>query len=176
MREPEPQIIGRAKRGDTAAFEELVRACQGDVYRLALHLVRNPAVAEDVTQEAFLHAYRSLGRFRGQSSFSTWLYRITRNCAVDAIRRSARQRRLTEEVSPPLPVPDPSLRAAISSAIDALPTRLREAFVLIEMFGLSYRETAAVLGVNPGTLKSRMHRTRRLLIEALGEEESVDEV
>lgn len=176
MREPEPQIVGRAKRGDPAAFEELVRACQGDVYRLALHLVRNPALAEDVTQEAFLHAYSSLRRFRGQSSFSTWLYRITRNCAVDAIRRSARQRRLTQELTPPSPIPDPSLRAAISSAIDSLPSDLREAFVLIEVFGLSYREAATVLGVVAGTLKSRMHRTRRLLVEALGDEEGVDEV
>ena len=176
MREPEPQMVGRARRGDIAAFEELVRACQADVYRLALHLVRNPTVAEDVTQEAFLHAYRSLRSFRGQSKFSTWLYRITRNCAVDAIRRSARQRRLAQEVSPPAPVPDSSLRAAISGAIDSLPTELREAFVLIEVFGLSYQETAAVLGVIPGTLKSRMHRTRRLLMEALGEEEGADEV
>jgi RNA polymerase sigma-70 factor (ECF subfamily) len=176
VREPEPQIVGRARRGDAAAFEELVRACQGGVYRLALHLVRSPAVAEDVTQETFLHAYRSLKRFRGQSAFSTWLYRITRNCAVDAVRRSARQRRLAQEVAQPSPVPDPSLRVALSSAIDSLPRELREAFVLIEVFGLSYRETATVLGVVPGTLKSRMHRTRRLLIEALGEEETADEI
>jgi RNA polymerase sigma-70 factor, ECF subfamily len=176
VREPEPQIVGRARRGDAAAFEELVRACQGDVYRLALHLVRNPAVAEDVTQETFLHAYRSLRRFRGQSTFSTWLYRITRNCAVDAIRRSARQRRLTQEIAPPSSIPDPSLRAALSSAIDSLPPDLREAFVLIEVFGLSYRETATVLGVVTGTLKSRMHRTRRLLVEALAEEEGADEM
>jgi RNA polymerase sigma-70 factor, ECF subfamily len=175
VREPEPDTVQRARAGDLAAFEELVRTHQADVYRLALHLVRDPETAEDVTQEAFVHAFRSLRRFRGTAKFSTWLYRIARNCAVDAIRRRDRRRRLERGGMEPEPVPDPSLRAALDSAIDALPTELREAFVVIEIHGLSYREAAGVLGVLPGTLKSRMHRTRRLLMEALGEERA-DEV
>jgi RNA polymerase sigma-70 factor, ECF subfamily len=137
--------------------------------------VRDPETAEDVTQEAFVHAFRSLPRFRGTAKFSTWLYRIARNSAVDAIRRRERRRRLERELGEPEPVPDPSLRAALTSAIDALPQDLREAFVVIEIHGLSYREAARVLGVLPGTLKSRMHRTRRLLMDALGEERA-DEV
>jgi RNA polymerase sigma-70 factor (ECF subfamily) len=157
------------------AFEDLVRAHQGDVYRLALHLVRDRETAEDVTQEAFVHAFRSLPRFRGTAKFSTWLYRIARNCAVDAIRKRDRRKRQEREVAEPEPVADASLRAALGHAIDALPRDLREAFVVIEVFGLSYREAAAVLGVLPGTLKSRMHRTRRLLMNALGEERA-DEV
>ena len=157
------------------AFEDLVRAHQGDVYRLALHLVRDPETAEDVTQEAFVHAFRSLPRFRGTAKFSTWLYRIARNCAVDAIRKRDRRKRLERGLAEPEPVADASLRAALGHAIDALPRDLREAFVVIEVFGLSYREAAAVLGVLPGTLKSRMHRTRRLLMTALGEERA-DEV
>jgi RNA polymerase sigma-70 factor (ECF subfamily) len=157
------------------AFEELVRAHQADVYRLALHLVRDRETAEDVTQEAFVHAFRSLPRFRGTAKFSTWLYRIARNSAVDAIRRRDRRRRLERGVTPEEPVPDPSLRVALADAIDALPPELREGFVLIEVFGLSYSEAAGVLSVLPGTLKSRMHRTRRLLMEALGEERA-DEV
>jgi RNA polymerase sigma-70 factor (ECF subfamily) len=176
VREPEPETVRRARAGDPVAFEELVRGHQADVYRLALHLVRDRQTAEDVTQEAFLHAYRSLRWFRGQSRFSTWLYRITRNCAVDAIRRRERQRRLAERVAGDQPVADPSLRAALSSALDGLPAELREGFVLIEMFGLSYREAAQVLGVFPGTLKSRMHRTRRLLIDALEAREDADEM
>jgi RNA polymerase sigma-70 factor, ECF subfamily len=145
------------------------------VYRLALHLVRDPETAQDVTQEAFVHAFRSLPRFRGTAKFSTWLYRIARNCAVDAIRKRDRRKRLEREATEPEPVADASLRAALGQAIDALPRDLREAFVVIEIFGLSYREAAGVLGVLPGTLKSRMHRTRRLLMEALGEERA-DEV
>ncbi|MGH2682698.1 MAG: RNA polymerase sigma factor [Actinomycetota bacterium] len=176
MREPEPETIRRARAGDPAAFEELVRGHQGDVYRLALHLVRDRQTAEDVTQEAFLNAYKSLHRFRGQARFSTWLYRITRNCAVDAIRRRERQRRVAERAAEEGVEADSSLRAALSMALEGLPPELREGFVLIEVFGLSYREAAQVLGVVPGTLKSRMHRTRRLLIEALEAREDAGEV
>src|SRR5688500_3067340 len=99
MREPEPEVVARALRGDPGAFEELVRAHQGDVYRVVLRLVRDRQLAEDVTQEAFIRAYRNLGAFRGGSRCSTWLLRIARNAAVDAIRRSARQRRLAERAA-----------------------------------------------------------------------------
>jgi RNA polymerase sigma-70 factor (ECF subfamily) len=148
-----------------------VRSHQADVYRLALQLVRDPPTAEDVTQEAFLHAYRALRRFRGQSKFSTWLFRITRNCAVDAIRRRERLRRMDREALPDEEEvrPDPSLRAALERAIEDLPTDLREPFVLIEVLGLSYAEASAVLAVVPGTLKSRMHRARRLLVAGIEE-------
>jgi RNA polymerase sigma factor (sigma-70 family) len=170
LREPEPETVARARAGDLGAFEELVRSHQADVYRLALKLVRDPPTAEDVTQEAFLHAYRSLRRFRGQAKFSTWLFRITRNCAVDAIRRRERLRRTDREAIPEQAThPDPSLRAALDRAIASLPQELREPFVLIEVMGLSYREAGAVLSVVPGTLKSRMHRARRLLIAAIEE-------
>jgi RNA polymerase sigma-70 factor, ECF subfamily len=152
------------------AFEDLVRAHQADVYRLALRLVRDPPTAEDVTQEAFLHAYRALRRFRGQAKFSTWLFRITRNCAVDAIRRRERLRRMDREALVAEEVEtDLSLRAALDRAVDALPRDLREPFVLIEVLGLSYAEAGAVLSVVSGTLKSRMHRARRRLIEAMEE-------
>ena len=146
------------------------------MYRLALRLVRDRPTAEDVTQEAFIHAYRSLGRFRGRSKFSTWLFRITRNCAVDAIRRRERQRRRDRAAAPePEVAADPSLRASIDQAIERLPGDLREAFVLIEVMGLSYREAGVVLGVLSGTLKSRMHRARHLLVAEL-EEAGADEV
>jgi RNA polymerase sigma-70 factor, ECF subfamily len=145
---------------------------------MALQLVRDPPTAEDVTQEAFIHAYRALRRFRGQSKFSTWLFRITRNCAVDAIRRRERLRRLDREAVAGREEEDrtdPSLRASLERAIEALPRELREAFVLIEVLGLSYAEASAVLSVVTGTLKSRMYRARRLLIEAI-EEVDADEV
>ncbi|MGH2740640.1 MAG: RNA polymerase sigma factor [Actinomycetota bacterium] len=176
MREPEPEIVRRAREGDLGAFEELVRLYQGEVYRLALHLVRDRELAEDVAQDAFIAAFRSLRSFRGRSKFSTWLFRITRNCSVDAIRKASRQRRLVEQVEVEPPAPDAALRAALREAIDGLPAELREAFVLIEVFGFSYREASDVLGVPGGTVKSRMHRARRLLVDELGEAEGADEV
>lgn len=176
MREPEPDIVGRARAGDLDAFEELVRSHQGHVYRLALHLVRDRQTAEDVTQEAFLLAFRSLPRFRGGSKFSTWLYRIARNCAVDAIRRRERRKRLERTVSDQPDAADPSLRAAVEAAVGGLPPELRESFVVIEVFGLTYAEASTVLGVLPGTLKSRMHRARRLLMAALDERSATGEV
>jgi RNA polymerase sigma-70 factor, ECF subfamily len=169
--------VRRARGGDRVAFEDLVRAHQADVYRLALHLVRDPPTAEDVTQEAFVHAYRSLRRFRGGSKFSTWLFRITRNCAVDAIRR--RERRRTYELAaqePEAPVEEPSLRLALEQAIGSLAPDVREPFVLIEVLGLSYEEAAVVLGIPRGTIKSRMHRARKALVEALEGGEQTGEV
>jgi RNA polymerase sigma-70 factor, ECF subfamily len=145
------------------------------VYRLALQLVRDPPTAEDVTQEAFIHAFRSLRRFRGQAKFSTWLFRITRNCAVDAIRRRERLRRMDREAVAEEEIrPDPSLRAALERAIEGLPRDLREPFVLIEVMGLTYAEASTILSVLPGTLKSRMHRARRTLVAAI-EEVDADE-
>ena len=170
-------MVRRARGGDLAAFEALVRSHQADVYRLALHLVRDAPTAEDVTQEAFVHAYRSLRRFRGSSKFSTWLFRITRNCAVDAIRRRERRRTYEQAVMEPEgTVEEPALRLALEQAIEALAPELREPFVLIEVLGLSYDEAAAVLGAPTGTLKSRMHRARRLLVEALEGKEETGEV
>lgn len=176
MREPEPEVVARAREGDLGAFEELVRTCQGQVYRFALHILRDRQLAQDVTQEAFLRAYRSLPRFRGDAKFTTWLYRIARNAAVDATRRSAHQRRLAERAPGPVEEGDPSLRVALAGAIEALPERLREPFVLIEVMGLTYREAGKVLGVLPGTLKSRMHAARRDLMRALEGEERAGEV
>lgn len=174
MWEPDPQLIERARRGNAGAFEEIVRGHLPDVYRLALRLMRNPHSAEDVTQEAFVRAFQHLRTFRGRSKFSTWLLRITRNCAVDAIRRGVRQESLASR-APQLPSPDLVTRMDLDAAIGRLSQELREPFVLIEVFGLSYAETSQVLGVPSGTLKSRMYRTRRLLMEMLEESENTGE-
>ena len=86
VNDPDPRTLERARRGDAGAFEDLVRAYQGDVWRFAYHFTRDRALADDVTQEAFLRAYRFLKGFRGDSRFTSWLFRIARNCAMDQIR------------------------------------------------------------------------------------------
>ena len=169
MQDPDPRTLDRARRGDLGAFEDLVRAYQADVWRFAYHFTRDRALAEDVTQEAFLRAFRFLKGFRGDSRFTSWLFRIARNCAMDALR--ARKVHLEKEPPPPVGPTDPQARIELHAALDAVSHEHRDAFLLIEVFGLSYREAADVLGVRVGTVKSRMHRARAAMVNALAIDE-----
>jgi RNA polymerase sigma-70 factor (ECF subfamily) len=173
--EPDPGTVEKAREGDIAAFELIVRGLLPEVLRLARHLVRDSHLAQDISQEVFLRAFNSLTGFKGDSRFSTWILRITHNASVDAIRRSSRQRRLAEEMTPAVGQ-DPSVKASLEAAVAALPADLRDAFVMIEIFGLSYDEASIVLSIPPGTLKSRMYRTRKLLIASLSDEETAGEM
>ena len=183
MQEPEPETIGRAQAGDLRAFESLVRAYQGDVWRFAYHLTRNAALAEDVSQEAFLRAYRGIRSYRGTARFSSWLLRIVRNCAIDAYRKTRKevvgpdedQAGRTDATSVADP-PDADERARINDAIRQLPMPLREPFVVIEILGFTYEEASQILDTRIGTIKSRMHRARAVLMEQLAEKEVAGEM
>jgi RNA polymerase sigma-70 factor (ECF subfamily) len=165
------------------AFEAIVREYQADVWRFAYHLTRDRALAEDVTQEAFLRVFRALDSFRGQAKFTSWLLRIARNCAIDAYRKTRREGPFPQgeeefllspqEHAQPLGVEE---RMRIAEAIRRLPMALREPFVVIEVLGFNYQEASAILGVKVGTVKSRMHRARAALIRALDWEEAVGEM
>ncbi len=169
--EPEPEVVRAAQRGDLGAFEEIVRRYQGDLWRLALHLTHDESCAHDVTQEAFVRAYRFLDRYRGDSKFSTWLVTITRHCALDELRRRERQRRvarrLDQQPPPPTGPSDPGVALEVREALSRLPLELREPIVLIDVLGSSYREVSAIVGAPVGTIKSRVHRGRELLARAL---------
>jgi len=170
VNDPDPRTLARAREGDLGAFEDLVRQYQGDVWRFAYHFTRDRTLADDVTQEAFLRAFRFLGGFRGDSRFTSWLFRIARNCAMDQLR--ARATNLERESRAPLgPTSDPQTRVELHAALDAVTPEHREPFLLVEVFGLSYQEAADVLGVRVGTIKSRMHRARRVMMDALAVEE-----
>lgn len=171
MRDPDPRIVHRARHGDLLAFEDLVREFQVDAYRFARHLVGDPQLAEDATQEAFLRAYRFLATFRGDQKFGSWLFAIVRNCSMDALRRKQRSWSPLDDRTEPSSVADPSARAELAAALGAVSREHREAFLLVEVFGLSYQETADVLGVAVGTVKSRMFRAREALCNAIAEEE-----
>ena len=180
MREPEPDVVRRAQAGDLDAFEELVRLCQPDAWRFAYHLTRDRTMADDVTQESFVRAFRSIRTFGGASKFTSWLLRIVHNCAMDARRRAGRDRALAERAASgldePPPASGPEERMRLQAAIDGLSPRFREPFVLIEVLGYDYREAAAILKVPTGTLKSRMHRARAVLVRRLTEEEAAGEM
>jgi len=162
----DPQIIAAARRGDVRAFEVIVRRYQHPVWRLCFHLMGDRASAEDVTQEAFLKTYRFLPRYRMQSRFSTWLFAIARNCALDELRRRERRRAVGRRAAPSAELEvasDPAEGFAVRQALAGLPLELREPIVWIDVLGLSYDETAAALGIPLGTVKSRVHKARHLL-------------
>lgn len=165
MEEPDPQVVLEAQRGDAGAFEVLVRAYQAPVWRLVHQLVRDRQLAEDVTQDAFLRAYRFLPRYRGDSRFSTWLLSVARNCAMDELRRYERRQKLVERLRarPQHTVIDHGLPVEVQDAVASLPAELREPIVLIDMLGVSYAEVSMILKTPVGTIKSRVHRGRLML-------------
>jgi RNA polymerase sigma-70 factor (ECF subfamily) len=180
----EAELIRRCQAGDVAAFEPLVERYRGRVWRLAHQVLRDREEALDCTQEAFVRAYQSISRFRGQSAFYTWLFRITLNVATDRHRaRGARARAFGAERVPEeeweRTAPDPAegpdaaalgaeRRERIQRALDSLPVKARTIIMLSDIEGLSYREIAQVLDCPIGTVMSRLHNARRRLRAILG--------
>jgi RNA polymerase sigma-70 factor (ECF subfamily) len=180
MYEPDPDVVAAARGGQIRAFEELVRRYQADVWRLTFHLLHDEALADDATQDAFVRAFRFLPRYRGEAKFSTWLFSIARNCALDEARRAGRRRRVTEKLQaqPQRSTTDHGTGIEVREAVASLPMDLREPIVLIDMMGAAYKDVAAMLGVPEGTIKSRVHRARETLVQILGPqaEENSNEV
>jgi RNA polymerase sigma-70 factor (ECF subfamily) len=167
-----------ARDGDRSALARAIRSSQAEVRRFVAHQV-GPEPADDVTQDAFLRAFRAIRSYRGESRFTSWLCRITRNCALDVFHRASVESRAhgrawsrAEESRPDAP----DVRLAIEEAISRLPSALREPFVLIEVLGFSYQEASVILATRTGTLKSRMHRARAALVGMLSEGEVADEM
>ncbi len=165
-----------ARRGDRAAFERLVVETAPQVYSLALRLVGDEHDAGDLVQETFLRAYRSIGRFRSDAAVTTWLYRITANCAATQLRR--RRPALPLEAALALvdeaPEADPERaadgadgRRRLVAALGELPEALRAVVVLHDIYDLSHEVVAAELGISRGAAKVRLHRARRRLRELL---------
>jgi len=165
--------VRRAARGDPVAFERLYRAEVGRVFALAVRLVDKDS-AEDLTQEVFVRAWSKLPTFRGEARFGTWLHRLAVNLILTrrtAIRgREARVAGSEAAVScaPDLRCASPGLRMDLERAVQALPGRAREVFVLYDIEGYSHEEIARMMKVTIGTSKSQLHRARMMLREALG--------
>ena len=171
-------LISAAKRGDRKAFDELVRRSYLDTYTLAYRLTGNEEDARDVVQEAYLRAYKGLRHFRGEAQFSTWLYRITANCAATYLGRSSRHRHevLDDDVGvadpqadydPQLQTSANDLRVRLAEAVDDLPPRLRAVVVLRDVYGLAHGAVAAELGISETAAKVRLHRARAKLRDEL---------
>lgn len=177
VEEPHPHVVAAARRGDVGAFEQLVRIYQADIWRLCYHLLGDASGADDACQEVFVRAFRFLPRYRGESKFSTWMFSVARNCCLDEIRRASRRRRVADLVGaqPPRQAPEPTLGIEVREAVAGLAPELREAVVMIDVFGQSYADVASLTGVPLGTVKSRVHRARELLARALVQQEDTGE-
>jgi RNA polymerase sigma-70 factor, ECF subfamily len=176
VRDPEPATIRAAADGDLDAFAILVRTFEEPIWRFLCRLVGDRTLAEDLAQETFLRAFDRLGGFRFDARFSTWLYRIARNLAVDELRARDRRRTLPERLgSADDRTPGAELSTEMTAALTSLSPKLRETIVLVEVAGLSCRETATVLGIAEGTVKSRCYHARQQLAAWFrSDEEAVD--
>lgn len=181
----EEQLIRRAQQGDNGAFEELLLLHQKKVYNLCLRMSANPDDALDLSQEAFLRAWRSLGQYQFEASFSTWLFRLTSNICIDFLRRKKRRQEtsLTEsyddsdegaELSVPDAQPGPEQQAMtnetkieLARAMEQLSPEHREILQLRVVEDLQYEQIADILGVRVGTVKSRLARARLALRKIL---------
>jgi RNA polymerase sigma-70 factor (ECF subfamily) len=171
-------LVSAARAGDRGAFDELVRATYADTYTLAYRLTGDEEDARDVVQEAYLRAFRGLKRFRGDAQFSTWLYRITANCASTHLAKRTRHRHeeLDDEVAVAdgRPEVDPEamadaelLRHRVTDALGELPPGLRAVVVLRDVYDLPHEAIAAELGISEAAAKVRLHRARKKLRERL---------
>ena len=182
------ELLARAQAGDMSAFEALVGRHEDKVYGLALRMTRSEADAAEITQDTFLSAYQHLSEFRGEAAFGSWVHRIAANNALMRLRRQKVLDIVSDDLVGPEftdrgslaepPESDWSRRAddqlldeelgrAIQAATDALPEGYREVFLLKDVEGLSYEEISEMVGISVPAVKSRLHRARLALREAI---------
>jgi RNA polymerase sigma-70 factor (ECF subfamily) len=176
------ELVDQARTGDAHAFGALVRRHQRRIFRLAFHLVRSGAEAEDVTQETFVRAYQALDRFDGRSEPFTWLYRIAVNLSLNTIRARKPRKDSTPSDDPAVeallsemrPHGDPAttsqqrqLASALCDGIDALSDTLRTTLILVCIDGVAHEDASKILGCPEGTVAWRVHEARRKLREYL---------
>ena len=191
-REEESRIVQKVLRGDVNAFEKLVLEYEKSVYNIALRMTGNSEDASDMTPEAFIKAYNSLQSFRGDSKFSVWLYRIATNVCLDFLRSRSRKPTVSlsvednegEEVqldvadesqSPELLLDRQMTRESVRRGLETLSPEYRQILLLREIQGLSYDEISQALGLEVGTVKSRIFRARKKLCAFLLQDGNIPE-
>ena len=176
----EEKLISRAAKGDASAFNELLGLHEKKMYAVCLRMCANQEDAQDCLQEAMLRIYRSISGFKGQSSFSTWIYRVAMNTCLDELRKKKNKQAASLDSlldtgwSPSDDYDTPEHHAiegerkkAIRTVISELPDDMRSAIVLRDIEGFSYEEISEMLGINVGTIKSRISRGREKLREKI---------
>jgi len=171
--DPDPALIRRATGGDPGALRALLETVAPAVQQWAMAVCRNQADAEDLTQDVLVLMIRKLPAFRGESRFLTWLYAVTRNQALDTLRRRERQERKMNHLKHHLPasgihsqIPDrlldgTRLRSLVSTFLGELPQRQREVFHMADMQGLSTNDISQILNIRPGAVRAALHKARK---------------
>ena len=179
MRDDDADLAARASRGDRGALERLLDRHADRVHAVCRRVLAHPEDALDATQEAMIAIARGISRFDGRSAFTTWLYRVATNAALDELRRRRRRPDPVESAGGDVADnSDPAIDTAVSDRVDidaalaTLPTEFRVAVVLRDLCDLDYAEIAEVLAVPPGTVRSRIARGRALLAGVLGNPET----
>lgn len=175
---PEKQLVRKSREGDITAFEELIRSYEKRIFNIALKMVGNREDASDIAQEVCIKIFKSIGKFKEDSSFSTWVYRITSNVCVDQLRKRknnviplavsgedgeyelpvADRDRLPDEI-----VESKETSALVRGCIQELPPEHKVIIVLRDIYGYRYEEIAKILNLSMGTVKSRLNRARGML-------------
>ena len=181
----EKRLVELSVSGDVEAFETLIQSHQKKVYNIALRMTKNPEDAQELVQDALVRAFTSIKKFRGDSSFSTWLYRITINVCTDFLRKrnkavlismeqgaaandNGQAMQIPEETPGPEELAEKAqLKELLRDAMDSLSDEHRQVLILRDMMDLSYKEIADTLNVNEGTVKSRINRARTGLKEII---------
>lgn len=181
----EKQLIERSRSGDVEAFEALVEGYQKRVFNIAYKMIGNYEDASDLAQEVFIRVFKSIGNFKEQSTFSTWIYRITTNVCLDELRRRKNKKvvsldedihlddsEIKRQVESDAPMPEEiaerkELRELVNNAISQLSVEHRTVIVLRDLQGFSYEDIAGMLKCPEGTVKSRINRARLALREIL---------
>lgn len=179
---PDNELVKRAKRGNTQAFEELVKRYEQRIYNVTYRLLSNEEEAKDALQDTFIRAFRFIKKFKGDSSFYTWIYRIATNVCLTRLKQRKRKEQVTFSLDAPVQededlqreIPDDKhtpeilyqrrqMAKALQSAISELPTDYRSVVVLRDLQGLSNKEVSKALQLSIATVKSRLHRGRLFL-------------
>jgi len=172
------ETIRLAHRGDSEAFSLIYRSYSELVHRICLRMLRDPAEAEDAAQDVFIRVFLKINTFRGESAFSSWLYRLATNVALMRLRKNKRswtppgERKLDTDSVSEIAAPDPQItdlfgRIDLQAAIDVLPDGYKAAFILHDVHGYEHKEIAEIFGYSVGNSRSQLHKARRRLRKLL---------